>query len=192
MALQPATTMTYDDYLRLPDDGRRYEIIRGELFVNPAPFTRHQRISRKLVVALDRHFMEYAGGEVFFAPMDVVFTRSDVVQPDVLVILDNNPVLHEKNVQGAPDLVVEILSEGNRRYDEVAKRRLYDEHGVHEYWIVDPELELVKIYRRNAANAYERAAEVSAEKGGVITTPLLPKFELAVADIFSAPGEGLP
>jgi Uma2 family endonuclease len=186
MALETTTRLTYEDFLRLPDDGNRYEIIDGELFVNPSPVPQHQRLVRKIVGRFDRYFEEHGGGEVFPAPLDVKFDNVNVVEPDVLVIrTDRASIVGPKNVQGAPNLVVEVLSDGTRRLDEIKKKKLYDQGGVDEYWIVDGELELVKIYRRTAA-AFERVAEISTEEGGTITTPLFPEFSLDVHALFSS------
>jgi len=180
MTIQTTTRLTYDDLLQLPEEeGKHYEIIDGELLVNASPVPRHQRIVGNLYYAV-RAYVETHGGEVFVSPLDVLFDRHNVVEPDILVIkVDRTSIVGPKNIQGAPNLVIEVLSDGSRRKDEVQKRKLYDRFGVDEYWIVDPELELVKIYRRTAA-AFERVAE----EGGTITTPLLPEFALDVRKLF--------
>lgn len=186
MALQTTTRLTYEDYVTLPDDGKRYEIIDGELYVNPAPVPRHQRIVLNIAVALHSYFKTTGGGEAFVSPIDIVFSDDNIVQPDVIAIkTERAELVGEKNVQGPPSLVVEVLSHGSRRVDEGIKRKLYDRFGVNEYWIADPELELVKIYRRTAT-AFERVAEISTEDGGVITTPLLPGFSLHVGEVFAS------
>ncbi|HYR29005.1 MAG TPA: Uma2 family endonuclease, partial [Thermoanaerobaculia bacterium] len=129
---------------------------------------------------------EHGGGEAIPSPLDVVLNDVNIVEPDVIVIkTERASIVGPKNVQGAPNLVVEVLSDGSRRADEIKKRKLYEQHGVDEYWIVDPELELVKIYRRTAA-AFERVAEIGTEDGGTITTPLLPGLALDVADVFAS------
>jgi Uma2 family endonuclease len=187
--MAPATTttrLTYDDLLALPADGNRYEIIDGELYVNPAPATQHQRISRILLVRIGHYLELHGGGEVFGAPLDVVFANESVVQPDILVIkADRASIIGEKNVHGAPNLCIEVLSPSTRGVDEIEKRKLYERGGVDEYWIVDPEGELVKIYRRSGG-AFEPVAEISTETGGTITTPLLPHFAIEIGDVFKA------
>ncbi len=185
MAPQTSTGLTYEDYLELPDDGKRYEIIDGELFVNPAPNVRHQRLVTFLLVHLYRYFEEHGGGEVFCSPVDVVFDDEDITQPDLLIVKsDRAAILEEKNIQGAPNIAIEVLSDSSRRKDEILKRKLYERAGVEEYWIVDPAIDLVKIYRRGAAG-FERVAEISAETGGAITSPLLPGFSLDVQKVFA-------
>lgn len=175
--------LTYDDYVLLPEDGQRHEIIDGELYVTPSPVTLHQRIGIRLTLRLGG-FVELHGlGEVFAAPYDVVFSPHDVVQPDLLFISnERSAIVTEDNVQGAPDLAIEILSKSTRRLDEVVKLDLYGRSGVLEYWIFDPSRGSLRIFRR-AGDALRLAAELAG--GGVLTTPLLPGFELPLSEIFS-------
>jgi Uma2 family endonuclease len=124
---------------------------------------------------------------VFAAPFDVVFSDLDVVEPDLLYISrERAGVLTDKHVRGAPDLVVEILSPGTRKTDETIKRKLYERSDVLEYWVVDPELDTIKIYRR-ADGHFERVAELSVEHDDTLTTPLLPEFSATLADVFASP-----
>ena len=126
-------------------------------------------------------------GEVFVAPFDVVFSDLDVVEPDLLYISrERRQLMTDQHVRGAPNLVVEILSPGTRKTDEVTKRKLYERFDGREYWIVDPELDTIKIYRR-VEGSFARAAELSAEAGDSLTTPLLPELSLLLADVFSSP-----
>ena len=129
---------TYDDYLKTPDD-RRYELIEGELYMTPSPITNHQRISRKIEFLLEKFVTENELGEIFDAPYDVYFDDENVVQPDILFISkDRLNIIGDKNLQGAPDLVIEILSESNAYRDLIQKKKLYSKFGVKEYWIVVP------------------------------------------------------
>lgn len=183
----PSVKLTYDDFLNFPDDGRRHEIIDGDHYVTPSPNTKHQRVSKRLLVALANHLEQHPVGEVYAAPFDVVLSELDVVEPDLLYISrERSGVLTEQHVRGAPDLVVEILSPGTRRTDEVTKRKLYERFGVAEYWVVDPELDAIKIYRRNGER-FTRVAELSAGAGDEITTPLLPGFSAALETLFAPP-----
>ncbi len=185
-AEQPDTRLTYDDFLLFPDDGRRHELIDGEHYVTPSPNTRHQRLVLRLSVALARHVEQHpAAGEVFVAPFDVVFTHFDIVEPDVLFVAgDQADIVTDKHVRGAPAMVVEILSPGTRRVDEKVKYRLFERTGVREYWLVDPELDLVKVFRRAADGSFPRVAELTAESDDTLATPLLPGFALALAAFF--------
>lgn len=134
-----AVKFTYQDYLHLPED-RRYELIEGELFMVPAPESYHQDVSRNLEFILWEFVKENDLGKVYYAPTDVVLSREDVVQPDILFIEKGRlGIVKEKNVQGAPDLIIEILSPSLRYRDRVHKKKLYRKYGVREYWIVDPQ-----------------------------------------------------
>jgi Uma2 family endonuclease len=138
------TKLTHADYLLIPDDGMRHELIAGEHFVTPSPSLRHQTVSRNLVRFLDAFVRERRLGEVFFAPLDVILSDFDVVEPDLIFVRQERREILQDWVRGVPDLLVEILSPSNRRHDEVRKRDLYEERGVEEYWIVDPEVECVE------------------------------------------------
>ena len=179
-----STHLTYDDYLQFPDDGKRHEIIEGDHYMTPAPRTKHQRVSGRLFVALSGFTASRRLGEVFAAPFDVVLSDANVVQPDLLFVsAARAAIVTEDNIQGAPDLVVEILSESSRKKDEVTKRKLYERFGVQEYWIVDPELEIVKVFKLTQ-HGYGRASELSKETNDVLTTELLSGFKCAVSEIF--------
>jgi Uma2 family endonuclease len=175
---------TYEDYLLFPDDGKRHELIDGEHYVTPAPKTKHQKISVNLTTAIATFLKHQKIGEIFAAPCDVVLSDLDVVEPDLLFVSSARAsIITEKNIQGAPDLVVEILSDGTRKTDEIIKRKLYEGHGIPEYWIVDPELETVKIYRI-VGQGYHRVAELSREVNDTLATPLLPGLQINLSEIF--------
>lgn len=176
---------TYEDYLLFPEDGKRHELIDGDHFMTPAPSMRHQRISRRLLTSFENFLKRNKLGEAFDVPSDVVLSETDVVQPDLLFVSAKRAsLITDKNIQGAPDLVVEILSETTRKTDEVIKRKLYERHGISEYWIVDPELEAVKIYRMTE-KGYTRAAELSRETNDSLATPLLPGLQIPLSEIFA-------
>lgn len=136
---------TYDDYLTLPNDGKRYEIIEGELFMTPAPEIEHQRVSRKLERLIDEYVTANNLGEVFDAPVDLILSMTDVVQPDIVFIsAERSHTITKKNIIAAPDLVVEILSESTSKVDRTKKKLLYEKSGVKEYWIADPDNQTVE------------------------------------------------
>ena len=179
-----SSQLTYEDCLQFSDDGKRHEIIEGNHYVTPVPKTKHQRISSNLTMALGTFIKKHALGEVLTAPYDVILSDENVVQPDLLFVSTARAaIVTEDNIQGAPDLVVEILSESSRKKDEVTKRKLFERFGVQEYWIVDPELEIVKIFKLTQ-HGYGRASELSKETNDVLTTELLPGFDCAVSEIF--------
>lgn len=131
--------LTYKDLEHFPDDGMRYEIIDGELYVSAAPLEIHQRSSGELYAVLRSAVIETGWGWVYYAPVDVRFAEDKQVQPDLLVIRRDRLHIYQGNtVHGAPDIVVEIISPSNPAYDQVAKLHLYEAAGVPEYWLVDP------------------------------------------------------
>jgi len=133
----------------MPDDGNRYEFIGGRLYMTPAPVTRHQRILGRLWSALLRILVDSGRGEVFSAPLLVEFPGTgDRVQPDLLFVSnERRAIIGEKQVLGAPDLVVEILSPTTAHRDRGIKLDLYARHGVRQYWIVDPGEDVVDVWR---------------------------------------------
>ena len=184
MALLDHWKLTYEDYLTFPDDGRRHELIDGEHFVTPAPIPRHQLVLHQLSVELELWLREAGSGAILFSPIDVVFDDTTVVQPDLIWISEERrSIVTEKNVHGAPDLVVEILSPSTRRTDEIIKRKLYGRFGVREYWLVDPEIETVKVWRAETER-FVRVSELSLEGDAVLTSLLLPGYSLPLRKLF--------
>jgi Uma2 family endonuclease len=181
----PGVKLTYEDYLLFPEDGKRHEIIGGEHYVTPAPIRKHQAIVMNLSGLIWSYLQQHPVGRVYGAPFDVIFSKHDVVEPDLLYISNERAREIETSpwVKGAPDLVAEVGSPSTRRRDETIKRWLYEQFGVQEYWIVDPDIDSVKVFRR-ANDRYERAAELLLENDDVLTTPLLPGLELRLAKIF--------
>jgi Uma2 family endonuclease len=177
--------LTYDDYVNFPDDGRRHELIDGEHILTPSPLARHQRISSRLHLALGGHVQATRVGEVFYAPFDVILSDHDVVEPDLLFVSNERRGIVRDWVRGAPDLAVEILSPSTRRLDEVRKLHLYDRFGVREYWVVDPDINTIKVYRRAADDTFPRAAELAAADDDILQTPLLPGFAVRLRELFA-------
>ena len=184
--IAPGVKLTYDDFVRLPDDGQRHELIDGEHYVTPSPNESHQRTSGNLHYAIRSWLEAHPIGRVYYAPFDVVFSDFDVVEPDLLYVSRERAAvaLTPQHVRGVPELVVEIASKGTRKRDETVKRRLYERSGVTEYWVVDPANEVVRVYSRTAAG-FARPVEHSREAGDVLTTPLLPGFELPLTVVFA-------
>lgn len=176
--------LTYDDFVLFPDDGMRHELIDGEHHVAPSPNTKHQIVSGNLYFLIRTWLESHPVGRIFSAPFDVVFSNVDVVEPDLIYVShERSRVVTDANVQGAPDIVIEIGSPGTRRRDATIKRQLYEQFGVSEYWIVDPDADVVRVYRR-AGERFARAIELSREKGEVLTTALLSALDLPLARIF--------
>jgi Uma2 family endonuclease len=132
--------LTYDDLLQMPDDGKRYEIIGGELFVSPSPVPKHQELSQRLMLLIGMHVRERNLGKLYAAPLDVRLGEHDIVEPDLLFIsTDRLGIIGATTINGAPDLLIEVLSPSTRARDESLKADLYARTGVREYWLVDPE-----------------------------------------------------
>lgn len=175
---------TYDDLAAMPEDNVIREILDGELFVAPSPVTKHQRVVGRLFYEIEHYLSSNPIGEVFIAPLDTVFAIDNVCSPDVLFISnERSSIVTRKNIQGAPDFVVEVLSQFNRRNDEIRKRAIYERFGVDEYWIADPEANSVRIHRRQG-KTLELVSALAAAASDVATTPILPGLEIALTDLF--------
>jgi Uma2 family endonuclease len=176
--------LTYEDYLLFPEDGLRHEILDGEHYVTSAPSLWHQTASANLTYFFVGFLRRNPLGRLFHAPFEVVLSEHDIVQPDLLFISnERDAIVTEKNVQGAPDLVIEILSERNRRLDEVLKLQAYERFGAREYWIFDPILKTTKVWERTAKGLRCRAI-LAAAAGDVLKTALLPGLEIPLAEVF--------
>jgi Uma2 family endonuclease len=175
-------SFTYQDYLNLPEDGERYEIINGELIMVPAPYTIHQKISGNIMDELRNFVKKNSKGEVFYAPVDVVLSETNVVQPDILFIAkEHAELITEKNIAGAPDLIIEILSPTTGYYDLIEKKEIYEKFGVREYWIVDPKKQWVEIYT-NENNKFKLIQRL--EKEGVLKSHVLDGFQIELGKVF--------
>lgn len=145
---RPRTRLTYDDYCQYPDDGNRHEIIDGDHYMNPAPVPYHQALSRHIQFQLYAAIELQERGQVIAAPIDVQFSNHDVVQPDLVVVLANNKIITSSKIEGVPDLIVEILSPSTSQRDEGLKKQLYEQNGVPEYWVVDPDEKVIRKFHR--------------------------------------------
>jgi Uma2 family endonuclease len=174
--------LTYEDYVLFPEDGQRHEIIDGEHYVSPAPIPKHQLVLVELTTSLNSFVKPRRLGRILAAPTDVLLSRHDIVQPDLLFISNERAsILNDKNIQGAPDLMIEILSKSTRKLDEDLKPGRYEQLGVREYWIVDPIAEWVRVFRKEG-ESLRQMAELSV--GDVLTTPPLPGLEIPLRDLF--------
>lgn len=176
---------TYEDYLNLPDDGNRYEIIKGKLLLVPLRDTAHQYCCGKLLGALLQFVIEHDLGEVYHAPYDVRLSRdADPVEPDILFIAKNHvPEAKDSYFAGVPNLVVEILSKSTARTDTNVKFSIYEQAGVPEYWIVDPKTQTVRIYTLENGLYAEWGAYAQDE---VITSNVLAGLEIVNSTLFKS------
>ena len=153
--------LSYADLLAFPADGKTHQVIDGKHYVSPSPSTRHQAVSGALFFQLYRQIAVTGKGVVLSAPTDLELTDHDIVVPDIMVILkERRGIIRPRKVTGSPDLVVEIVSPSSARQDRRVKRSLYAQAGVPEYWIVEPERELVEPYRLRGS-AYRALNAVS-------------------------------
>jgi Uma2 family endonuclease len=181
MAVAPSLRFTYEDYVLLPED-RRYEILDGDLFMTPAPTPYHQLVSRNLEFLLHRHVREHGLGEVIYAPCDVVLSKTDVLQPDILfVAADRRSIIGEKYISGPPDLVVEVLSPATADRDTEVKTKIYARFGVKEMWIADPDAKTVAVLT-NSGEGFRR--EGLFRQGELLRSPLLPALTIPLDEIF--------
>jgi Uma2 family endonuclease len=177
--------MTYQDLRQLPEDLLRHELIDGEHIVSAAPIVKHQRVALNIAFIIMAFVRPRGLGEVFMAPVDVVFSDFDVVEPDVLYVAARNARrVGEDFVEGAPDLVVEVLSPSSRRIDKIRKFRLYEAHGVQEYWLANPETDTIEVYRLTPGGRLVLQATLSLAAGDVLETPLVPGLRIPLQEIF--------
>jgi Uma2 family endonuclease len=181
----PGLKLTYDDFVQFPDDGKRHEIIDGEHYATPSPRIRHQVIVGNLYLLIASWLEANPIGRVFLSPLDVVMSNIDIVEPDLLYLSNARAAatLTELHVRGVPDLLVEIASPGTRKRDDGIKRHLYERAGVSEYWIVDPDVDRIRVHRREGST-FGRATELSREHDNVLSTQLLPGLEMPLSRIF--------
>lgn len=177
------TRWTYAEFARLPSDGgARNEIIAGELFVTPAPATRHQQVVTELAIIVGSFVKEHRLGRVLAGPIDVLFTEGDYVEPDLVFVAHHRvSLLSDRGVEGPPDLVVEVLSPSTEARDRGIKLERYRHFGVGEYWIVDADRGTVEVWRRDA-----QEAEVVSD---VLTWRVAEqRLEIPLGDLFGSGG----
>lgn len=165
----------------MPGD-KQYQLLEGEMILAPSPSERHQTIAAQFYLALHRHVIRQGAGRLWFAPLDVVLSDHDVVQPDILFVSnDRSGIVTEANIQGAPDLVVEILSPGTAEHDRGYKQALYSRHGVREYWIVDPDAETIEVLSESREGLILLATYRSGQS---MTSSLLEGLIIDLQEIF--------
>jgi len=175
-------TYTYKDYEKLPE-GTPYQLIGGELVMTPSPVPLHQDVSGMLFYKLKQFLAGKNIGKAYNAPLDVYFSDTDTYQPDIIFISkDRLHIIGEKKIEGAPDLIIEILSPATAYYDLRIKKDTYEKSGVKEYWIVDPIQKIIEIFT-NKNKKFELAVAVKAE--GAIKSLLLPELVIEAKEIFA-------
>lgn len=182
------TGMTADEYFAMPETLTPHNLIEGTLYVSPSPFMKHQQAVGALYIAV-AGFAETTGGEAILSPMDCKLADGTVTQPDVSYVGPERLHIIEDHVMGAPDLVIEVLSKGTRRFDRTTKLDAYGRNGVREAWLVDPEAETVTVYTGDGSKwVREESVLFGAEipsgivqvgAGGLVSTDPEPVTELA-------------
>lgn len=180
---QPAPRLaTYDDYLALPEDGPRMELLEGRLEVVPGPDVDHKRCGFRLARLLADFVEKHDLGEVFIAPFDVLLGDHDTPQPDIMFVTKAHAArIVKRGIEGPPDLAIEILSPGSRSRDWVKKQRIYQKYGVLEYWLVDPDARSISVLVLET-EGYEPRGDVSGSQP--IPSGLFPGLPFTAADLF--------
>jgi len=175
--------LTYDDLAAMPDDGKRYELINGELFELTGPTPKHQWTSGGLYNRLRPFVLDNELGLVYYAPINVYFTPHIVVQPDVVFVgRERAGIIRVGKIEGAPDLLMEILSPGTRRHDMITKAAIYAAFGVREYWLADPGKETILVQ-----TAIDGVFVPVESPDGIARSVLLPGFEVNPVEVFAMP-----
>lgn len=172
--------LNYADYILFPENGYRHEIIDGDHFMIPAPSYRHQKISREIEYQFHTYFKQSGTGEILYAPFDVLLSDFDIVQPDIVIIcIEWLSIVMEKNIQGVPDMIIEILSLSTKERDIRLKKDLYEKYGVKVYWTVNP--------WENRIDQFILIRGFYELQGGfdsLITPSLFPDIIIDLADVF--------
>ncbi len=174
---------TYEDYTTIPDDGKRYEVVNGVLFMSPAPDKWHQKAVFRIAKFLSTHIEETGMGEVYIAPFDVELAPNIVVQPDIMMLL--KPHLEkatDKRIIGAPDLVVEVASPSTAIYDRREKLDAYIQANVPEYWIVEPATHSIEVLTIEAGAYSSRGV---FEGKTTLSSKIIPDFLISIEQFFA-------
>jgi Uma2 family endonuclease len=175
--------LSYEEYFSLPEDTRPCELIDGELYRPPSPHVRHQKILGRLYQELENAARPHRLGEVFLSPLDVVLDtqRPLVVQPDLIFVSTERLPIIGQRIEGAPDLVVEVLSPTSALRDRTEKSVWYGQYGVREYWVVDPESRTIEV-RRLAPEGYEPVGTFGI--GDTLRSEIMADLRIPVAIVF--------
>lgn len=186
MGLEVVPKLTYEQFRQLPDDGKQYELVRGEVHYNPTPTTKHQIILGRLISSIDGFLSKNRMGEILFAPLDVRLSPDTALQPDLVFVAHAHAaIIQEDYIRGTPDLVVEILSPSTTAHDRATKLPLYAEAGVGEMWIIDPQARTVEVLKFKG-NKYLVEATLAGSQ--VLTSTCFPGWELPLPDLFDFHG----
>ncbi|MBL8153206.1 MAG: Uma2 family endonuclease [Anaerolineae bacterium] len=187
----PQGHWTAQDWETLPDDGNRYEIIDGVLYMSTSPSYFHQWILKQFVIRWGAKVEDSGLGYVHFAPVGVLMPGCEPVQPDLVFIrAGRESIIHDRRIRGVPDLIAEILSPGNRDYDEDIKKAAYERAGVPEYAVIDPDQRRLKLFRLDAQRRYGDALVFGADQ--TVTFQAAPSVPLRIAELFAGSPDTTP
>ncbi len=174
--------LTFEDYARLtPPDSGNYELHNGKIILMPSPLIPHQRLSRRLGRLIDNYLHDNPIGELFYAPMDVIFNPNDTMQPDIIVVSNERASIKDRQIKGAPDFIVEILSEGNTAKEMSYKKYVFETHGVREYWLINLEKQTITQYE-NFEDEFIIRNKIKSD--GSLSSFVIDGFTLKASDIF--------
>jgi Uma2 family endonuclease len=186
MGTEVIPKLTYEEFRQLPDDGKRYELIGGEVRLTPAPSTKHQFVVHNLDMALSPYVQENKLGEVWEAPLDVRLAEDTALQPDLVFVASTRvEIVREEFIAGAPDLVVEVLSASTAVHDRATKLPIYAEAGVPEFWLIDSQAKTVEVLKLQG-NKYFVDATLAGDQ--VLISNLFPSWQLSLRDLFDFHG----
>jgi len=186
MGTQVIPKLTYEEFRQLPDDGKRYELIGGEVHLTPAPNTKHQFVVHNLDIALSLYVQKNKLGEVWEAPLEVRLTEDTALQPDLVFVASTRvEIVREEFIAGAPDLVVEVLSASTAVHDRATKLPIYAEAGVPEVWLIDTQAKTVEVLKLQGKKYFVDATLAGDQ---VLTSNLFPGWQLPLRDLFDFRG----
>jgi Uma2 family endonuclease len=186
MGTEVIPKLTFEEFRELPSDGKRYELVRGEVHVTPAPATRHQAVVQNLTINLGSHVIKNHLGEVWTAPLDVRLSGETALQPDLIFISNARAgIIQENWIAGAPDLIVEVLSPSTAAYDRATKLPIYADAGVPEVWLIDSQAKTAEVLKLQGKKYFVEATHAGDQ---VLTSNLFPGWQLSLDDLFDFRG----
>jgi Uma2 family endonuclease len=186
MGAEVIPKLSYEEFRQLPDDGKRYELIGGEVHLTPAPNTKHQFVVHNLDISLSPYVQKNKLGEVWEAPLDVRLTEDTALQPDLVFAATTRlEIVREEFIAGAPDLVVEVLSASTAAHDRATKLPIYAEAGVPEVWLIDSQAKTVEGLRLQGKKYFVDATLAGDQ---VLTSNLFPGWQFPLRDLFDFRG----
>ena len=186
MGTEVIPKLTFEAFRQLPDDGKRYELIHGEVRLTPSPNTRHQTVVHNLDVSLGQFLLQNRLGEVWTAPLDVRLGEDTALQPDLIFVSNARAaIIREGYIEGSPDLLVEVLSPSTAAHDRATKLSIYAAAGVPEFWLVDAQAKTVEVLKLQGKKYFVEATHAGDQ---VLTSSLFPGWQLPLHDLFDFRG----